>query len=343
MKQKKSVLLAVSVMATLLAACGNGSEEQKKNAAPMRVECEVVNLSSEMNRKSYVGVVEEESSISVGFNGSGTITKVYVCEGQKVKKGQPIAEIDKTQALNMLSTAEAQMQQANDSYHRLKQLHENKSLPEIDWVDIQTKVRQAEATLEMAKKSLADCRIYASESGIIGKNVMHVGEVVLPAQPVAKILVIDNIKVRCSIPESEIAGISSSQTSQISIKAIPGQSFSGGKIEKCIEANSITRTYDIKINVCNAEQVLLPGMVANVEISDMIENKQMTVPITSVRKNARGEHFVWSIKDNMAVMSIISTGKAVGDRIIVQKGLHQGDVIVTEGYHKLSEGMEVER
>lgn len=172
---------------------------------------------------------------------------------------------------------------------------------------------------------------------------MHVGEVVLPAQPVAKILVIDNIKVRCSIPESEIAGITPSQTSQISIKAIPGQSFLGGKIEKCIEANSITRTYDIKINVSNAEQILLPGMVANVEISDMVENKQMTVPITSVRKNARGEHFVWSIKDNKAVMSVISTGKAVGDRIVVQKGLQQSDVIVTEGYHKLSEGMEVER
>lgn len=157
MKQKKSVLFAVSVMATLLVACSNGNEEQKKSATPMRVECEVVNLSPEMNRKSYVGVVEEESSISVGFNGSGTITKVYVYEGQKVKKGQPIAEIDKTQALNMLSTAEAQMQQANDSYHRLKQLHENKSLPEIDWVDIQTKVRQAEATLEMAKK--ITCRL----------------------------------------------------------------------------------------------------------------------------------------------------------------------------------------
>ena len=180
MKQKtNSVLIAISAMA-LFASCGNTGEEQK-TATPMRVQSEVVRLSTDVNRNSYVGIVEEESAISVGFTGSGTISKIYVSEGQAVKKGQLLAELDKTQAQNMLATAQAQMMQANDAFNRLKQLHDNNSLPEMEWVEVQSKVQQAEAALEIAKKNLADCSIYAPESGIVGKGVMNVGEVVLPA------------------------------------------------------------------------------------------------------------------------------------------------------------------
>ena len=334
------MLIAVLIAANLLSACSHTSGKQE-TASPMRVQSEVVRLSSDINKKSYVGIVEEKSSISVGFTGSGTITKVHVSEGQAVKRGQLIAETDKTQALSMVSAAEAQMEQATDGYKRLKQLHDNNSLPEVEWVEIQTKVQQAEASLEMAKKSLADCSIYAPASGIIGKGVMNVGEVVLPALPVAKILVIDHVKVRASIPESEIAAITSSTPSCITLKAIPNQSFTGGKIEKCIEANNITHTYDIKVHVKNESRQLQPGMVADVELSGAAENDAITVPVTSVRKNTQGKYFVWSIREGKSVRTPVTVGKAVGDRIIVKDGLKQGDVIVTEGYHKLSEGMEV--
>lgn len=340
MKQKtNSVLIAISAMA-LFVSCSNTGEEQKK-ATPMRVKSEVVRLSTDVNKISYVGIVEEESAISVGFTGSGTISKVYVSEGQAVKKGQLLAELDKTQAQNMLATAQAQMMQATDAFKRLKQLHDNNSLPEMEWVEVQSKVQQAEAALEMAKKNLADCSIYAPESGIIGKGVMNVGEVVLPALPVAKILVISNVKIRASIPEKEIAGISSSAPSRITLEALPNQTFDGGKIEKCIEANNVTHTYDIKINVRNQSQQLLPGMVANVEINNTNPNDVVAVPITSVRKNAQGEYYVWINKEGKAYRKTVTVGDASGNRIIVSRGLNSGDIVITEGYQKLSEGMEV--
>ena len=339
---KKNVLftlIAVSVM-LFYTGCSNNDEKQK-NAAPMSVRSEVVHPSSDAGTKNYIGIVEEESAISVGFTGSGTISKVCVSEGQTVRKGQLIAEIDKTQAQNMLIAAKAQMEQANDAYKRLKQLHDNNSLPEMEWVEVQSKVQQAEASLEMAKKSLADCCIYAPESGIIGKGVMNVGEVVLPALPVAKILVIDHIKIRASVPEKEVAAITSSTPSQITLGALPGQVFDGGKIEKCIDANNSTHTYDIKVSVKNHERQLLPGMVAHIQISPANQQDAITVPITSVRKNANGEHFVWTNKGGKAHRTTVTIGDATGNRIVVLTGLQQGDVVITEGYQKLSEGMEV--
>ena len=339
---KKNALLTLIAVAMMLLSTGCSNQEEKtKNAAPMSVRSEVVHPSSDIDTKSYIGIVEEELAISVGFAASGTISKVCVSEGQTVKKGQLIAELDKTQAENMLAMAKAQMEQANDAYKRLKLLHDNNSLPEMEWVEVQSKVQQAEASLEMAKKSLEDCSVYAPQNGIIGKGVMNVGEVVLPALPVAKILVIDNVKVRTSIPEKEIAGITSASSSQITLDALTGQTFAGGKIEKCIDANNSTHTYDIKVNVKNTDRQLLPGMVAHVQIYQATPQEVITVPITSVRKNANGEYFVWTNKGGKAHRATVTTGNATGNRIVVLTGLQQGDVVITEGYQKLSEGMEV--
>lgn len=340
MKKNALLTLIAVAMITLSTGCGN-QEEKTKNAAPMSVRSEVVHPSSDAGTKNYIGIVEEELAISVAFTGSGTISKVCVSEGQTVKKGQLIAELDKTQAENMLAMAKAQMEQANDAYKRLKQLHDNNSLPEMEWVEVQSKVQQAEASLDMAKKSLEDCSVYAPQNGIIGKGVMNVGEVVLPALPVAKILVIDNVKVRTSIPEKEIAGITSASASQITLDALTGQTFAGGKIEKCIDANNSTHTYDIKVSVKNHERQLLPGMVAHIQISPANQQEVITVPITSVRKNANGEHFVWTNKGGKAHRTTVTIGDATGNRIVVLTGLQQGDVVITEGYQKLSEGMEV--
>lgn len=339
---KKNALLTLIAVAMMLLSTGCSNQEEKtKNAAPMSVRSEVVQHSSDIHTKNYIGIVEEESAISVGFTGSGTISKVCVSEGQTVKKGQLIAELDKTQAENMLAMAKAQMEQANDAYKRLKLLHDNNSLPEMEWVEVQSKVQQAEASLEMAKKSLADCSIYAPENGIIGKGVMNVGEVVLPALPVAKILVINHVKVRASVPEKEIAGITSASSSKITLDALAGHTFEGGKIEKCIDANNSTHTYDIKVNVKNTERQLLPGMVAHVQIHHATQQEVITVPITSVRKNANGEYFVWTNKGGKAHRTTVTIGDATGNRIVVLTGLQQGDVVITEGYQKLSEGMEV--
>ena len=339
---KKNVLLTLitAAMMTLSTGCGN-QEEKKKNAAPMSVRSEVVHPSSDIDTRSYIGIVEEELAISVGFTSSGTISNVCVSEGQTVKKGQLIAEIDKTQAQNMLMAAKAQMEQANDAYKRLKQLHDNNSLPEMEWVEVQSKVQQAEASLEMAKKSLEDCSIYAPETGIIGKGVMNVGEVVLPALPVAKVLVINQVKIKVSIPEKEIAAITTSTSSSITLDALPNQTFQGGKIEKCIEANPMTHTYDIKVNVNNNGLQLLPGMVAKVELTHATQADVLTVPVTSVRKDANGKNYVWLKKDGRAHKAVVTTGKATGNRMVVLNGLSSGDTVIIEGYQKLSEGMEV--
>ena len=328
--------------ALLICSCTGKKEQEAK--APIRVKTEVASTATSVNGQTYVGMVEEQEATAVSFTGMGVVKRVLVNEGQAVAKGQLIAEMDDTQARNLLSGAEAQMTQANDALERFKMLHDAGSLPEVQWVEIQSKVAQANSQLDVAKKNLADCRLVAPVSGIIGKKMIGAGETALPSQAVVSILDISSVKVKVAIPEAEIGGISGNTSSIIKVEAI-GSSFEGGRIEKGVQADALTHTYDIRINVANRERKLLPGMVASVSFGSEkseVKTEQLSMPVTAVQKKADGSLFVWTIeKDSTAHRTTITTGETLGNRIVVTTGISEGERIVTEGYQKLSENTKV--
>ena len=338
---KKVILGLLTVI--IASSCSEKKESAAK--APTRVKTEVIStLSSHANGQTYVGIVEEQEATAVSFTGMGVVKRVLVSEGQAVSRGQLIAEMNDTQARNLLSGAEAAMTQANDALQRYGMLHDNGSLPEVQWVEIQSKVAQAKSQLEVAKKNLADCRLVAPVSGIIGRKQIGAGETALPSQAVATILNISNVKVKVSIPEAEVGSISSNTSSIIKVEAI-GRSYEGGRIEKGVQADAMTHTYDIRIHVPNGDRKLLPGMVASVQFTAEIPQhteQAATLPVTAVQKKADGSLFVWTIaKDSTAHRSPVVIGSTQGNRITINSGLSNDQRVVTEGYQKLSEGTKV--
>ena len=337
---EKGIIGLIAVL--LVCSC----EEKKVNGvkAPTRVTTEVVSSDGGMSRQTFVGTVEEREATAVSFTGMGVVKRLLVNDGQRVGRGQLIAEMDDTQARNLLAGAEAQMAQANDALERFKMLHDNGSLPEVQWVEIQSKVAQAKSQLEVAKKNLADCRLTAPVSGIIGKKMIGAGETALPSQAVVTILDISSVKVKVAIPEAEISGISASTPTIVKVEAA-GKEMSGGKIEKGIQADALTHTYDIRINVQNADRKLLPGMVASVQFNaspSPFQGGEVLIPVTSVQKRADGSLFVWTIdRDSTAHRTTVSTGHTQGNRMIITNGIENGQRVVTEGYQKLSEGTKV--
>ena len=296
-----------------------------------------------MAGQTFVGIVEESEGTAVSFTGMGVVKRMLVNEGQAVSRGQLIAEMDDTQARNLLNGAEAQMNQANDALERYKLLHDNGSLPEVQWVEIQSKVAQAKSQYEVAKKNLADCRLTAPVSGIIGKKLVGAGETAMPSQAVVTILDISSVKVKVAIPEAEVSGITASTPSTINVEAAQKQ-VNGGKIEKGIQADALTHTYEVRINVLNSDRKLLPGMVASVQFAAVAQQQteQAMLPVTAVQRRADGSLFVWTVaKDSTAHRTTVSTGETQGNRIAISNGIESGQRVVTEGYQKLSEGTKV--
>ena len=336
---KKVILGLLAVL--LICSCGEKKESGAK--APLRVKTQMVSPAFSDDAQTYVGIIEEREGTAVSFTSMGVVKRILVNEGQAVGRGQLIAEIDDTQARNLLSGAEAAMNQANDALERYKMLHDNGSLPEVQWVEIQSKVAQAKSQYEVAKKNLADCRLTAPVSGIIGKKLVGAGETAMPSQAVVTILDISSVKVKVAVPEAEISGITASTPTTIVVEAAQ-TTVNGGRIEKGVQADALTHTYDVRINVQNAGRKLLPGMVASVKFitdgSQGISGK--VLPITAVQKSADGSMFVWTVaKDSTAHRSKVSIGATMGNHVAVTEGIEMGQRIVTEGYQKLSEGTKV--
>ena len=333
----------ILVLLTILMVCSCGKKKESGAKAPLRVKTQMVSPAFADDAQTYVGIVEEREGTAVSFTSMGVVKRVLVNEGQAVGCGQLIAEMDDTQARNLLTGAEAQMNQANDALERYKMLHDNGSLPEVNWVEVQSKVAQAKSQLEVAKKNLADCRLTAPVSGIVGKKLVGAGETAMPSQAVVTILDISSVKVKVAVPEAEISSISASTPSTITVEAAQA-TVRGGKIEKGIQADALTHTYDVRINVQNSNRKLLPGMVASVrfiaEGSQGITGKSL--PVTAVQKAADGSLFVWTVaKDSTAHRSKVGIGETNGNHVAITDGLDMGQRVVTEGYQKLSEGTKV--
>lgn len=322
----------------ILCACSDKSGQ--KESPTVKVCTETVRYGNDYRLKPYVGQAEANTSTSVSFPTAGTLGRVYVEEGQAVKAGQLLAEINPTLLQKALQSAEALLSQARDAYNRMKYLHETNSLPEIQWVETQSKLSQAQSAYDIARKNLEDCRLLAPISGVVGCKFVQTGETVMPAQPVMTVLDINKVKVNVSIPEKEIGGIHADTECGVYVAALDGASFKGGRIVKSVQSDPMTHTYPISIHVDNPGGRLLPGMVCDVTFGQT-GTPALSVPITAVMAGTGDSRYVWVVENGTAKRKDIRTGMAYGGRIVVTEGLQVGDSVIVKGMQKLSNGSKV--
>lgn len=322
----------------ILCACSDKSGQ--KESPTVKVCTETVRYGNDYRLKPYVGQAEANTSTSVSFPTAGTLGRVYVEEGQAVKAGQLLAEINPTLLQKALQSAEALLSQARDAYNRMKYLHETNSLPEIQWVETQSKLSQAQSAYDIARKNLEDCRLLAPISGVVGCKFVQTGETVMPAQPVMTVLDINKVKVNVSIPEKEIGGIHADTECGVYVAALDGASFKGGRIVKSVQSDPMTHTYPISIHVDNPGGRLLPGMVCDVTFGQT-GTPALSVPITAVMAGTGDSRYVWVVENGTAKRKDIRTGMAYGGRIVVTEGLQARDSVIVKGMQKLSNGSKV--
>lgn len=322
----------------ILCACSDKSGQ--KESPTVKVCTETVRYGNDYRLKPYVGQAEANTSTSVSFPTAGTLGRVYVEEGQAVKAGQLLAEINPTLLQKALQSAEALLSQARDAYDRMKYLHETNSLPEIQWVETQSKLSQAQSAYDIARKNLEDCRLLAPISGVVGRKFVQTGETVMPAQPVMTVLDINKVKVNVSIPEKEIGGIHADTECGVYVAALDGASFKGGRIVKSVQSDPMTHTYPISIHLDNPGGRLLPGMVCDVTFGQT-GTPALSVPITAVMAGTGDSRYVWVVENGTAKRKDIRTGMAYGGRIVVTEGLQAGDSVIVKGMQKLSNGSKV--
>lgn len=323
----------------LVTAC---KEEKKVERPAVRVKVTSLTRNS-YSPNIYSGTVEEETRTSLSFEVSGTIEQMPVQVGQYVKNGQLIASVNPATSQNVYNAAAATLVQAKDAYERMKQLHERGSIPEIQWIEVQSKLRQAESSERIAKKNLHDCRLTAPFSGVIISKEMELGQSAMPGKPVVKLGKIEEVNISIPVPESELGAIRLGSIAEIEVPAADSTVFSGTVTEKGIAANPLSHTYKVKIRVKNNDNKLMPGMVAKVALEQSDTSSDvMVLPGRCIGIDERNRNFVWTVSGSKARRRYIQCGKPLDEGMEILSGLASTDSVIIEGQQKVSENMSVE-
>ena len=223
----------------------------------------------------------------------------------------------------------------------MKELYDKGSLPEIKWVEVQSKLQQAKSMEEVARKNLDDCKLYAPFSGIISEKMAEVGQNIMPGLPVVKLVTANLLKVKIAVPETEIAAIATGQKATITVSALNGRIFAGTVTEKGIVANPLSRSYDVKIRVDDADKELMPGMVVEAVLSGTGMGTLHIIPAHIVQLDEQNHSFVWVNAGGKASKRIIQCGGFTSEGVVVLSGLEESEEIIVEGQQKVCENTSV--
>lgn len=372
--------MAISAILLLATSC-NKPKQPVENA--VQVKTITVSPSPLNNAESYSGTLEEDNGVSLSFPVGGTVKQVNIAEGQNVQARQLIAVLDATTLDNLVSASSATVSQAQaavgqaraglaqaeksaaqalDAYKRMKLLHDNGSLPEMKWVEVQTQyqqaqdavsqvrqqVNQAEAAVKTAHaqknislKNLHDTRLFAPSTGYISRSMVTAGQNIAPGQPVAMLVDIRQVKVKISVPETDIAHIHVGQPLHFMVSSMPGRMFTARITEKGVAADPVSRSYEVKATAANADRKLLPGMVCDAYIEQPQHTNILTLPANIIQIDIDNHPFVWTVVNGEALRTSVELGQNTGDNVQIVSGLSYGSKVIVEGQQKVSNGTKV--
>jgi membrane fusion protein, multidrug efflux system len=334
----RSGMVPVILLATTLLFSCSEKEEKKVKQSVVKVTVQQIQTHGQSEELKFSGTIEADNSVQIGFAVPGTISSVKVNEGQHVSAGQLLATIDATEYDNALLIASAGLEQAEDMYTRLNGLYLKGSLPAKDFIEIKTKLTQAKANKNLSVKRVGDTRLYAPMSGIITAKSIERGATAAPGVPAFTIIKTDQVYAKVTVPESEIGKVSKGQNAKVFISTL-NETLTGKIAIINPQADPVSKSYSVKIQLKNAGGKLLPGMIAQTRIATGKAVAAITIPANAVIRDADDITYVFIAEDNQRVTRKRVTASGVqGNDIIISDGLHQGDRVVIAGQTRLKDG-----
>jgi membrane fusion protein, multidrug efflux system len=324
-----------------LTACGHKQKEVVTSEADriVKIKAETIQITKKTTELHYSGTIEAYQTIPLSFQSSGIVENVSVQEGDKVKKGQILATVNKSDNENLNNVSVAKYNQAKDAYARLKSVHDSGSLTEIKWVEMETNLKQAESQMLMVQSNLDKCNLRAPADGIIGQRNIEPGQSSISMNTPLELVKIEKVFVKVSVSENEISKIKTGQKATFSISALDGKTFEGTVSNVGVVADRLSRTYEVKIIVINTDLEIKPGMICDVNLQTAIEKKIMLVSKNAINKDSEGKTYVFIVSDDKKSVKKqnITLADYNENGVEVTAGLNPDQMVVVEGKEKLSD------
>ncbi len=308
------------------------------------------------------GTLESVTQVDVGTQVTGIIDKLYADYNSVVKKGELIAEIEKTLLESDLRSAEANVESARltyeynaKNYKRDKVLHDKQLISDYEFQTTQKEYEvsrqtysKAQADKVRAAKNLNYAEIYSPIDGIVISREVEVGQTVVSSMNVANLFVIadlDHMQVVGDVDEADIGQVKVGQEVDFTVDAYPDDTFHGTVTQVRLSPTTTSNvvTYEVIVSAENPEHKLIPGLTANLTIFTMREGNVLMLPESafnfkpettdsgSLPQLAGNERRVYVVRNGKPEATIVKTGDSNGINTVILSGLKDDDKVAV-GY-----------
>lgn len=340
MRSSIHILISLSIALSLLSGCGGGHKKVASGAKP-GVSVKVLRMEQTSNTqvRSYVGEARSSLSVVLSAPYSGTLEKLTVRVGDRVSAGMLVAKINSQSVKNSYDVSLAILRQAEDGYARVKMVHQGGGVPDVKLVEVETELSKARAAAQSAMHALDACDVKAPFSGTVSDVFQYQGTEVSPATPLVRIVDEKSVEIVFPVPESELNAVGVGGPAQLDIPALGLNDIPATVISKGVEADKLSHTYECSLILTRQVPDLMPGMVCKVRL-DGDEQRGFIVPAELIQIDQTGR-YVWLVNDGVVEKRYVDVGGFSGKGVVVSRGLYDGDLIICEGFQKVSTGMNV--
>lgn len=351
-------VVAVIVIFALV-KCTGGKKEEKISFDTAKVE--KTNIQTSI---TATGTIEPVTSVTVGTQVSGIVSHLYVDYNSVVKKGQVIAELDRTNLISELNTAKANLSSAQSSlnyqlsnYNRYKELF-NKGLVSADeyesarlqYLQAKEQVNTSKESVQKAQTNLGYATITSPIDGVILSKSVEEGQTVAASFNTPELFVIaqdlTDMRVIADIDEADIGGVKEGQRVSFTVDAFPDDQFEGRvtQVRQQATTESNVVTYEVVISAPNNDLKLKPGLTANVTIFTLEKNDVLAVPSKALRfhpneallqkgetiEDCEGDHKLWTKEGTVFKAHKVEVGTSNGIMTEITGGMKAGTEILTD-------------
>ena len=361
MKNKKVLMgiAAVVVVALVVWMCSGGKKEQKAEFSTAKVEKQ--NISTSI---TATGTIEPVTSVTVGTQVSGIVSKLYVDYNSIVKKGQVIAELDKTNLISELNRAKADLSSAQSTlnyetanYNRYKTLFDKGLISANDYENArlsfdkaQQTVRSSRENVQKAQTNLGYATITSPIDGVVLSKSVEEGQTVAASFNTPELFTIaqdlTDMRVIADIDEADIGGVKEGQRVSFTVDAYPDDKFEGQvtQVRQQATTESNVVTYEVVISAPNNDLKLKPGLTANVTIFTLEKNDVLAAPAKALRfmpteallsegqsiEDVEAPTKVWTLEGNVFKAHAVQVGTTNGMLTEITGGISEGTEVLVD-------------
>lgn len=358
-KKKALVIAAVAAIAALAVWLLSGGKKEEK----ITFDTAAVAPANIMNSITATGTIEPVTSVTVGTQVSGIVSKLFVDYNSVVKKGQVIAELDKTNLMSQLNTAKTQLATAQSqlnyqtaNYNRYKTLFEKGLVAaddfdnaKLSYTQAKEQVVSAKEEVQRAQTNLGYATITSPIDGVVLSKSVEEGQTVAASFSTPELFTIaqdlTNMQVVADVDEADIGDVKEGERVSFTVDAYPNDTFEGEVKQVRQEATTTNNvvTYEVVISAPNADLKLKPGLTANVTIYTAERKGVLSVPSKALRFTpqketvgkmkivdaANAKNKVWTIEGNSIVAHKVNIGMTDGTNTQIVGGIAEGTKVIT--------------